>query len=882
MKYVILIFSLIPRLLWSQFHFDFEIDTSQNMGKCINERFEQYPALRWNCHKEGAISGDYSLRQTYDNQESGCDYMIITLDPFFQSDSLIFSFRLKHGYPPSSANNWQVGVLADFSDGKINEGLFLGVNHTGSDDVIKLWKYHQGDCKEICSTRLNYQEQIGNELAPQFKLIRTRQGALNIYFTKNPLDEPLEQIGFCQLDSLPEGRQVLIRYEYSSAQDRNLWIDDLMVDGHFVSDTVVPFIRGVKVLDGQSMEISFSESVLLPKCYSFLLSGSSLGSMNPDSVYINRHRVFLNFPRTIPNREQLELWVEEICDWDGNCLTDTLIPCIRNDAVWGDVVFNELMVDPTPKVLLPEEEYVEIFNRSEFEIDLSGWWMDVNGQAHLIDGLNVQSQGSGEVRMIEQPPFKLAPDAYLVITEINLPNEGATLSLYSEIGALIHALRYGLPRNTPEWKRDGGWSLESPDPDQVCNFSSLWEFSLNPWGGTPGFINSLDTDLEDVTLPVFLYAGYGSGLLGQPEMMRFYYSEPVLLNPLDQGHFMAQPGNIVADSLLFQVPIADKLDVWFPETLHERLRFRVEIPALSDCAGNLSHRYELQAGRISEVLSGSLLINEIMYDPVEGAPEFIELYIPGEGFYDLRDLALDVVPDGSLPIKPVALSDHSRIISTGEYVVLSRDQLLLMEAYNLEISGRWIGLKSMEGLPNSGGTVYLTDRAGSVVDQANYGDQMHMELINVTQGISLERISSKRSGTDLENWHSAASIEGYSTPGRENSQAVKDSWVNELIKVEPKVFSPDNNGFQDLLEIRISPGNQGWIINVWIIDLDGRTIWTMANNHLAGTSVTYTWDGIGGNGQMADEGIYVLFAKGYHPITGESWMKKEAFGLIYP
>lgn len=875
MKYLILIFSLLPRLLWAQYYFDFEVDSIENT--------EQFPTGRWAYHTEGAISGTGSLHHMYDNPEAGCDYFIFTLDPLLDTDSLIFSFRIRHGYPPSSANNWQVGVLVDFSEGKINDGLVLGVNHTGSDDVIKLWKYLQGDCYEICSTNLSYQEQIGIELAPQFKLIRTQQGALNIYYTKNLHVEPLEQIGFCQLDSLPEGRQVLIRYEYSSAQDRNLWIDDLMVEGHFVRDTMVPCIRGVEVLDRQRMKVNFSEAVELPSRYSFLLSGLSIDNMNPDSVYIHQHRVFLNFPRTIPNREPLELWVEEICDRDANCLEDTLIPCLRNDAEWGDIVFNELMVDPTPTVLLPEEEYVEFYNRSEFEIDLTGWWVEVNGQAHLFNGLKVQSHGPGESFFTEQPPsFTLAPEAYLVITEINLPNEGATLSLYSEKGVLIHALRYELSRNTPAWKRDGGWSLETPDPDQVCNFSALWEFSLNPRGGTPGFINSLDTDLDDVSPPVFLFAGYGSGPLCQSGKMQFYYSEPVHLKSLDKDYFMAQPGNIVADSFKFQVPIADQLDVWFPETLQQRPKFKVEIPALADCAGNLSHRYELQAGRVSEIRSGSLLINEIMYDPALGAPEFIELYIPEEGFYDLRDLALDVVTDGSLTIKPVALSDCSRIVSAREFVVLTRDQLLLMDAYNLELSGRWIGVKSMDGLPDSGGTVYLTDRAGSVVDKADYGDQMHMELIDVTKGISLERISYKRSGTDLENWHSAASIEGYSTPGRENSQAIKDSWVNELIEVEPKVFSPDNNGFQDQLKIGISPGNQGWIVNMWIIDLDGRTIWTLANNHLAGTSVTYTWDGMMGDGQMAHEGIYVLFVKGYHPITGESWMEREAFGLIYP
>ena len=756
------------------------------------------------------------------------------------------------------------------------------MNHSGSDDMVKLWNCQDGDCNEICNTKLNYQEQIGSELAPKFKLVWSREGKLKLYFTKDPMGEPLEQIGSCLLDSLPGGRQVVIRYEYSSSQDRNLWIDEMIMEGRFVSDTLAPYVLGVEVLDELTMAINFSESVILPACQSFRLSGSSTGRMNPDTVMIAQHGVVLKFPGIVPNREEHQLWIEGICDRDANCMKDTLITCLRNDAEWGDVVFNELMVDPTPVVFLPEEEYMEIFNRSDFEVDLSGWRVEVNDRSYSIDGLKLKARGPMGSLLVDEPPFKLWPDSYVVITGISLPNEGATLALFSEKDVLIHAVRYEIPWNGLDWKKEGGWSLESPDPHQLCNIAALWEYSSNPKGGTPGITNSNDTELEDITPPIFLYPGYGKGLMDQSGVVRLHYSEPVSFTPQDLLSFKVQPGNIVADSLTKGSPMADQLDVCFPENLHDRLAFKVQFPALADCAGNLSHHVEFRAGRVSELHAGCVLINEIMYDPVEGAPEYIELYIPGNGFYDLRDLAMDVVSDDSSPISPTPLSDHSRIISPGEYLVVTRNLLHLMDAYNLELSGRWIGVKEMRGMVNSGGAVTLTDRAGSVVDRAFYGDQMHMELIDVTRGISLERISTERSGIVLENWHSAASIEGYSTPGRENSQAVKESRTRELILVKPKVFSPDNDGFQDQLEITVSPEIKGWIINMWITGLTGKQVWSLANNHIAGTSVTYTWNGTGGDGRMAGEGIYVLHARGYHPITGESWMKKEAFGLIYP
>lgn len=785
MKYLFFIFSLFPQFLWAQYLFDFENDTLGEMEFHMNGIWEEVPAGRWECAGEYAISGSYSLHHSYDNDNAGCDYFIITLDPLQDTDSLFFSFRVKHGYPPSSANNWQVAFLADYSKGNdmtivsaqedilITEGLILGVNFKGSDDLLKLWECQSGDCHELCITSLNYQEQVGNNAAPEFQLVWHRNGILNIYFTRNPEEDPVELIGFCQLNNLPEGRHFVIRYEYSSTRDRNLWMDEIRLDGNFVRDT--------------------STTIL------------------------------------------------------------------RNEAEWGDVVFNELMVDPAPAVLLPAIEYLEIYNRSGYELNLENWRIEVNGRNHILTDQS------------------LKPYSYEVITGITIPNDGATMALYNESGALVHSVRYELPWGGPDWKKEGGWSLESPDPDQVCIISELWEYSSDRTGGTPGGINSNDAIFEDNAPPLFLYQGYGN----QPGLFSLHYSEPIRFSETDLHRISVIPGNVNPDSGTTTVPVSDQLLLWFPENIYERSRFSLQLPGLADCSGNLSHSMELQSGKSSQIRSGSILINEIMYDPLDGKPEYIELFHPGQDFVDLHDLALDVVTEGTSPVSPVPLSDHSRIYSPGEYLVVTKNMPHLMDAYNLDLSGQWVEVKKIDGMQNSGGTVFLTDRTGSIVDMASYGDHIHMELLDVTQGISLERISVERSGSSPDNWHSAASIEGFSTPGRENSQSVMSSGSSELLMVDPEVFSPDNDGYQDLLQITVSPGVPGWIVKIWITDLTGKQMRSIANNHLAGPAVDYTWDGELENGKMATSGIYVLHGWGYHPVTGERWNRKKAFGLIF-
>jgi hypothetical protein len=507
-------------------------------------------------------------------------------------------------------------------------------------------------------------------------------------------------------------------------------------------------------------------------------------------------------------------------------------------------------------------EYVELFNRSEYPLKLEGWRLEVGGRVYQLGG--------------EEADKEIGPGEYRVLSPLSLSNQGGLLALYNKEGLLVHAASYQIPYGAPLWKREGGWSLESPDPDRVCSTSQLWEYSVDRSGGTPGEENGVVGVRPDTRAPSFLYFGYEAE--GE---LTLYFSEAIRMANNPYPEVVLNPGKHRAIQLIASLPIADRLICKFQVDPSLLSRFTFNLPEVSDCSGNLSQKSKCNGGPAFAPVKGSVLINEIMYDPLDGDAEYIELYNAGVHYVDIRELAIDVTREGEVQERLLPLSDHSRIMGPGDYLVLTRSIAHLTDSYDLGISGSWVELEDFVSLPNGEGKVWLTDRSGNGIDVVSYGDEMHLEIFIDTRGISLERIDPGRSGTDPGNWHSAASIVGYATPGRQNSQSLPSSHSGEKLMVEPRVFSPNNDGYHDLLVISTEMEEAGSVIRIWITRPDGASVRILVNNHLAGASSQYTWDGRDEEGGMATEGFYVVHLRAYNPKSGSSWNRKSAVGLIY-
>lgn len=152
-----------------------------------------------------------------------------------------------------------------------------------------------------------------------------------------------------------------------------------------------------------------------------------------------------------------------------------------------------------------------------------------------------------------------------------------------------------------------------------------------------------------------------------------------------------------------------------------------------------------------------LVINEVMFAPQAGEPEWIELYNRSSATINLSNWKLSDYSSS------VYITQKDRLLKPGEYALLCRDSSL-HRYYNF--TSQLITF-SLPALNNSGDRVVIKDSAGSVIDSMEYSASP------ATLGRSLERVDAYSPSYWTSNWQASHSL-NRCTPGSMNSVSRKD------------------------------------------------------------------------------------------------------------
>lgn len=632
-------------------------------------------------------------------------------------------------------------------------------------------------------------------------------------------------------------------------------------------DTVAPEIQSVQFSNSQ-LTITFTENV---DVNSLDLNGISF---TPSVTIVNtqfagayNHQLVMELSGVTPN-QSYNFVLGTAADCAGNTsspLAGAFTYMIAEEPVEGDVIINEFMADPSPVVGLPEVEFVELYNRSTKVFNLQGWKLGDNstfgtigaywlqpGQYVILTANNNVSQFSGNVVGVTSFP--------------SLGNAADEVKIKSASDVIIDELAYTSAWYRDETKIDGGWTIERINPELTCSSVLNWRASVNVNGGTPGEVNSV-FDLTPDTTP----AGIEQYFV-QNDTLNIYMNEAVQTDLITNSSFAIQP-NANIESILSNGTLSNHIQIVFSDIL-PNTNYSLTLSGVTDCAGNSTNLvFDFGVPSVAQV--GDVIINEVLFDPLTGGSDYIELYNKSDKWIDLKGWKVGKYASGA--IGQMREINIHYLLQPNDFVVLSPDTTFILQNFPFAAAGSFIQM-SLPALNSDSSTFYVFANVGGadlMMDQLSYSKKWHFRLLENTKGKSLERLSYDSPTQDANNWHTAAESQGWGTPGYKNSQ-YSPAAFNGAIHFTSDVMSPDNDGFEDVLQINYMMEKPGMIGTIRIYDDVGREVKLLTNNEYLGAQGTLIWDGVRDDGLKAKIGVYVLVLEAYND-QGDSYNAKKAF-----
>ncbi|SFN72957.1 Lamin Tail Domain [Chitinophaga sp. YR627] len=640
------------------------------------------------------------------------------------------------------------------------------------------------------------------------------------------------------------------------------YVDDVSVRP-LVTDTIPPSLLSVQLINAHTITCCFSEtpdSNSLRDYRNFQLSGTDNIPLRIWQEHNNPSCVNVQFEQPFPNGDSCYLLVSGIKDPAGNAAPVLRASFLYYLSTGYDVLIHEFLPRALPSAGLQAVRFVELKNNSPFTLQLKDWRL-ANSSREVLLPAHLFPPDTYLVLCDRQSVNQFSTDiAVMGISNFPAPGDSDMIILRNDSGTLVHAVAYDRSWYHNPVKEKGGWSLEMVDVHWPCAGSSNWRPSLAKEGATPGKQNTVSGQ-SNLPPPVSLVHAYA------PDSMTVGLSFSGMMDSLDvsvAAHYYFDPA-LSVNSVIAQGPLYNNVSLQLGTPLQPGTIYKISVADLKDCTGQeVTVMPDLAVARVFEADSFDIVFNEILYDPASGVPEFVELFNRSCKAVDLSRLFLTRRKTDGLPDEVVPLSGTARLLLPGAYAAFTTDPSALCGKYDC-LSPERIYKINLPALINGEGIVVLLNAAGNIIDELHYSDAMHVSLAGNTRGVSLERLQADAPTQDKYNWHSAAASAKYATPGKMNSQQLPTGSIQGMLSVRPDIFSPDNDGFEDVAVLSYQFPAPGFVINVTIFDAEGRSVRQLERNTVLPAEGHMIWDGRDAGNRELVTGIYVIFAEVISP-----------------
>jgi hypothetical protein len=784
---------------------------------------------------------------------AGTSYLARTSDIAWDAS---WSFTFRMDFNPSSANYAKVYLMSDQADltAPLN-GYFLRLG--GTDDDICLFRQNGNTVENLISGRKKVLDAASNLV----QVVVTRDAQAYWTLKTKLAGEPENVLEGGVLDNrVKQSTHFGVVCIYSVTRSKAFHFDDFQVAGQAYIDAEAPTVISIGNERNQ-LQVIFSEAVTTASVWTDHFTIAE--NIYPSQIIPNEAQT--DFTLTLPEGLQCgvrhRLSVSGLTDGAHNMMRDTslyfTIPC---SVLPHDIVINEVMANPTPSVFLPEYEYIELYNRSGKNLELNGWTITYGTTTKSFPAYFFPAGSYLLLVHANAAPDMAAYGATLPIlgAQSAISNAGQYLVLQDAEGTVISWIDFNTDWYIDDFKDNGGWSLEQIDPEQWCSGAFNWKASIDRKGGTPGKGNSVFAANEDVQKPKFQQIA-----IPNEHTLILYASKPL-------GN--AVPDfSMAPDMRITDVQVGgrhfDQLQLTLQDALQEGQWYDLSVTGdMIDCAG-----YAILAGSFhfsppQNLENLDVIINEVLFRPVSGGYTFIELYNRSQKAVRISDLQLSMRNANGNLSTPASLTDEPYILLPGQYLVVSRNPAAITQQYDVNNPDCMLQMMNMPTLTREAGQLVLLDKSLLIVDEIHYNNDAHAKFLTETSGVSLERIHPDRNSLDPASWHTAAQSVGFATPGRKNSQYVDAVSEQNGVTLLPEVFSPDNDGIDDVLNICYKFDVPSLMGEVIIFDASGRKIRQLLPRQILETEGIITWDGADESAHKALTGMYIIYFHAYNSL----------------
>ncbi len=767
-----------------------------------------------------------------------------------------YEFNVQMNFDPSASNRMRIYLISDQQS--LNDplnGYFIQIGESGATDSYDLYRQKGTSITKIIDGPAKPRADA-NFLSAKIRVTRDEVGKWELYTNTNfgnnfTLEGNVTDLTFT--NSTWFG----VRCDYTATRSTGFIFDDFNIT-ELKPDELPPTLLSAKFLDAVQVEAVFSEkleinSALLQSNY--VLSGLGNPSKVATTNLSNVFRLSFNSPVT---SGAYTLTVANVTDIKGNIIeansTADLFYIKPYVAKIGDVVINEIFADPSPQLGLPAAEFIELWNTTEEYILLNNWkYSDLSTTYTFKNDTLRPNQYLILAAITDVNLFKTFGKTIGLSPWPSLNNDKDMLKLLNENGALIDEVSY-----FNEWFKDpiksqGGYTLELIDPKNKCKGIQNWMVSNAINGGSPGAKNSVyQTQLNSGPLQLV-----SANLIDEYHIKLDFSKAVDSLSAAQLLNYTINNG-VGKPSSAFPIgPLFTSVKLTYANAIRRGVENLINVNNLTDCAGNLiDPKANVTILFMAEkIKKNDILISEVLFNPRIGSVDFIEIYNNSNHTLDLKDLSIaNNVEDKTTRQNSSATSIF---MPAQSYWVLTTNPVDIRQQYKVEKPGQVIKVSGLPSFNNDKGKVVLfADEV--VIDQFDYNEEMHLALLKNVSGVSLERISFLKPANAFANFKSAAQAIGFATPTFANSQCEDLSIIKNKVSLVHRVFSPDGDGFEELLQIDYQFVQNGNVANINIYTDKGILVRKLQRNISLATSGNFVWDGLNDSGQKSNVGIYVI------------------------